>query len=110
MRAGVAWPIGFVTDRDLVIEVLAEESGPIDLRAGDIMSRELLTVRESDGIWVSHAMHAQQRPRRTRGHRRSGRPARALCCGFGAFVFSGCAFSCFCVFFVVLFFFFFVCF
>lgn len=51
MRAGVAVPVGFVTDRDLVIEVLAEEVDPNDLRVGDIMSRELLTVRESDGIW-----------------------------------------------------------
>src|SRR3569832_712339 len=89
MRAGVAVPIGFVTDRDLVIEVLAEEIGPNDLRVGDIMSRELLTVRESDGIWDTHAMHAQQRPRRTRGHRRSGRPARALRRGIGAIVQAG---------------------
>src|SRR3569832_773999 len=89
MRAGVAVPIGFVTDRDLVIEVLAEEIGPNDLRVGDIMSRELLTVRESALAFVAHALHGCPRYRRTRGHRRSGRPARALRRGIGAIVQAG---------------------
>lgn len=50
-RAGVAVPIGLVTDRDLVVEVLAEDVDPDTVVVGDIMSRELLTAREADGIW-----------------------------------------------------------
>lgn len=50
-RAGVAVPIGLVTDRDLVVEVLAEDVDPDTVVVRDIMSRELLTAREGDGIW-----------------------------------------------------------
>jgi CBS domain-containing protein len=50
-RAGAAIPIGIVTDRDLVMEILAQELAPDAVTAGDIMSYEMLTVRESDGIW-----------------------------------------------------------
>jgi CBS domain-containing protein len=40
-----------VTDRDLVIEVLAQMA-PIDaIRAGDVMSYEITTVNENEGLW-----------------------------------------------------------
>lgn len=48
---GLVKPIGIVTDRDLVLEILAEEVNPDDVTIGDIMSYELLTVRDSDGLW-----------------------------------------------------------
>jgi len=44
-------PIGIVTDRDLVIEVLAQMV-PIDaIRVGDVMSYEIATVSENDELW-----------------------------------------------------------
>jgi len=48
---GVRRPIGIVTDRDLVVEVLAQEAPVEALTAGDVMTVELLTARESDGLW-----------------------------------------------------------
>ena len=44
-------PIGIVTDRDLVIEVLAQMA-PIDaIRVGDVMSYEIAAVKENDELW-----------------------------------------------------------
>lgn len=44
-------PIGIVTDRDLVIEVLAQMA-PIDaIRVGDVMSYDITTVSENDELW-----------------------------------------------------------
>ena len=48
---GVRRPIGILTDRDLVVEVLAQEAPAAELTAGDVMTVELLTARESDGLW-----------------------------------------------------------
>jgi CBS domain-containing protein len=44
-------PLGIVTDRDLVIEIMAREAPEEALLAGDLMSPELLTGRETDGVW-----------------------------------------------------------
>lgn len=44
-------PVGIVTDRDLVVEVLAEGVKPDAVTAGDVMSPELLTASEGDGLW-----------------------------------------------------------
>lgn len=44
-------PIGILTDRDLVIEILAEEIAPDSVSVGDIMSFELVTAHEADGLW-----------------------------------------------------------
>jgi len=44
-------PIGVITDRDIVLEIVAP---PLDLQAvavGDVMSRDLLLAREVDGLW-----------------------------------------------------------
>ena len=44
-------PVGIVTDRDLVIEVLAQMA-PIDaIRVGDVMSYDIATVSETDELW-----------------------------------------------------------
>lgn len=50
-RAGVPVPVGLLTDRDIVIEVIAEDVAPGTVLVGDIMSRDLLTALEQDGIW-----------------------------------------------------------
>lgn len=44
-------PLGIVTDRDLVIEVIAKDEELGNLTVGDIMGPELLIARENDGIW-----------------------------------------------------------
>lgn len=44
-------PVGLVTDRDIVVEVLGEEVDVAKVVVGDIMSAELLTARESDDLW-----------------------------------------------------------
>lgn len=44
-------PRGIITDRDLVIELLALEVPPDSVTVGDIMSYELITCLESDGLW-----------------------------------------------------------
>ena len=46
-------PVGVLTDRDLVVEVLAMNLDPQSVNAGDIMSHELVTARENDGIWIT---------------------------------------------------------
>lgn len=43
-------PIGIVTDRDLVIEVLAEGVDMNDVTVGDVMSDALVTAREDDEL------------------------------------------------------------
>jgi len=44
-------PVGVVTDRDLAIEILAQEVPAETVIVGDVMGAELLTAREEDGIW-----------------------------------------------------------
>jgi CBS-domain-containing membrane protein len=50
-RGGVRVPVGIVTDRDLVVEILATELDPGVITVGDIMERELVAVKESTGIF-----------------------------------------------------------
>lgn len=49
--AGGVKPVGILTDRDLVVEILAAELDPATVSVGDIMSYELTTAREEDGLW-----------------------------------------------------------
>lgn len=49
--AGENIPVGIVTDRDLVIEILAQELSPGTVTVGDIMSYEIVTARDDEGIW-----------------------------------------------------------
>jgi CBS domain-containing protein len=43
-------PVGIVTDRDLVIEILAQELDPGSVTAVDFMSTNVITVRETDDL------------------------------------------------------------
>jgi len=43
-------PVGVLTDRDLVVTVLAKETDPKTLRAGDVMTLNPVTVGESDSV------------------------------------------------------------
>ena len=49
-RNGRRHPVGIVTDRDIVVEVVAAGVNPDALKVGDIMGPEVATVRESEGL------------------------------------------------------------
>lgn len=44
-------PVGIVTDRDIVLEIIAPGLDPEVLTVGDIMMPELMTVKESSGLF-----------------------------------------------------------
>jgi len=44
-------PSGILTDRDIVIEVLAKDVSPVDVTVGDTMSYALLKVTEDENIF-----------------------------------------------------------
>ena len=44
-------PVGIVTDRDIVVAVVAGEVDPRTLAVGDVMATELVTVREEDSVF-----------------------------------------------------------
>jgi len=50
-RNGRNYPAGIVTDRDIVVEVVAAGVNPDALKVGDIMGPEVATVRESEGLF-----------------------------------------------------------
>jgi CBS domain-containing protein len=49
-RAGQPVPVGMLTDRDIVVEVLAEKVDPQSVVVRDIMSTSLFTAREDDEL------------------------------------------------------------
>lgn len=49
-REGKPHPLGVLTDRDIVVEVIAENLKTENLLVGDVMSFELATIGEDDGI------------------------------------------------------------
>lgn len=49
-RGGVRVPVGIVTDRDLVVEIMAPELKPADIAVRDFMS-EVATIQESAGLY-----------------------------------------------------------
>jgi CBS domain-containing protein len=49
-RGSANVPIGILTDRDIVVGVVAKRVAPDDLTVGDAMSRDLLTVREDASL------------------------------------------------------------
>jgi CBS domain-containing protein len=49
-RQGARIPVGLLSDRDIVLEVLAEEVTLDAVNVGDVMSGELLTCCESDDV------------------------------------------------------------
>jgi CBS domain-containing protein len=50
-RGAESVPVGIITDRDIVLAIVASEVNLDAVVAGDIMSHELLTAREQDSIW-----------------------------------------------------------
>lgn len=50
-EGGLRTPVGIVTDRDIVVEVVAAGLDPDALTVGEIMTPELATVQESTGVF-----------------------------------------------------------
>jgi len=50
-RNGINIPVGIVTDRDLIMEIMAPELDPTVMTVGDIMAPEFTTVKESAGLF-----------------------------------------------------------
>lgn len=50
-RGGGRYPIGILTDRDIVVELIAEEVDLAILLVGDCMAYELVTAREEDDLF-----------------------------------------------------------
>jgi len=50
MNGGRRIPVGIVTDRDIVVEVIATGLDPAVITVGDIMEPELVVGRESDSV------------------------------------------------------------
>lgn len=48
---GQSIPVGIITDRDIVVELLACQVPLDSVTAGDVMSHEVVEVREQDGLW-----------------------------------------------------------
>ena len=43
-------PIGILTDRDIVVELVAKEADPAQLKVADVMAAELLMAEESEEV------------------------------------------------------------
>lgn len=56
--------VGIVTDRDIVLKVVAEGRDPKTTRVGDVMSKKLVTCRANDDVEVAMQAMAQFQLRR----------------------------------------------
>lgn len=50
LASGDERPVGVLTDRDIVVTVVAPGENPQSLRVGDVMTRQPVTVRESEPV------------------------------------------------------------
>ena len=57
--SGGSAPVGVITDRDIVVRVLAKDVDPHTLTVGDVMTPEPLTAAEDDGI--GETLHRMRR-------------------------------------------------
>lgn len=57
-------PLGVLTDRDIVIEFVADNVSPSDIAVGDAMSYELVTIEEDAGLIETISLMRDQAIRR----------------------------------------------
>ncbi len=50
-RGGERCPVGLITDRDLVVEIIAQKVDPASVTVGDLMTRDVETVHEATDFW-----------------------------------------------------------
>ncbi|WP_024297308.1 CBS domain-containing protein [Methylomicrobium lacus] len=63
-RNGVRYPVGIVTDRDIVIELIAKEIAIDSVTVGDLMCRGLVLAREDDSLFDAIKLMRQKGIRR----------------------------------------------
>jgi CBS domain-containing protein len=51
IRGDLVVPVGIVTDRDIVVELIAGKVDLDSVTTGDVMSPGLITAKEKEGIW-----------------------------------------------------------
>lgn len=56
--------IGIVTDRDLALQVVAENRNPIEVQVQDVMARDLVTCQQDDDITKAMKLMADYQVRR----------------------------------------------
>lgn len=61
---GRRYPMGIVTDRDIVIELLAKEVDMDAVTVGDVVTRDIATVKENDDVIDTIKLMRQQGIRR----------------------------------------------
>jgi CBS domain-containing protein len=49
-RNGLRYPVGIVTDRDIVIELIAKEADVNSVTLGDVMYRDIVLGKENDDV------------------------------------------------------------
>ena len=64
-RDGHQVPIEILTDRDIVIELIAQDVDLEKVTVGDVMSFDLLTIPENQGIWETLDFMRNKGVRRT---------------------------------------------
>lgn len=63
-REGMRIPVGIVTDRDIILEIVALRLDISAFTAGDIMTSPLVTVREDEGVFETLRTMRNHRIRR----------------------------------------------
>jgi len=63
-RNGSRYPVGIVTDRDIVIELIAKEIAINSVTVGDLMCRDLVLAREDDSLFDAIKLMRQKGIRR----------------------------------------------
>lgn len=56
--------VGIVTDRDIVLKVIADGKDPKKTKVGDVMSKKLVTCRTNDDVDIARKAMAQYQLRR----------------------------------------------
>lgn len=64
IQGGLERPIGIVTDRDIVVAVVAPGARPESIRVRDVMPPALFVARESDGLFEAFRKMAEHGVRR----------------------------------------------
>ncbi len=57
-------PLGIITDRDIVVGLIAREVDLESVNAGDVMSTELITANQKEGLWDTLRLMRSQGIRR----------------------------------------------
>jgi len=63
-RNGIRIPVGIVTDRDLIMEIMAPELDGTVITVGDIMAQQLVSVKGNTGIFEAIQYMRQKAVRR----------------------------------------------